>query len=88
MVEVMTTVGENVRRLRKAADKSQQEVAVAAGLSVSIISQIEQGSNKDPRGSTLRKIATALGTTVDELLAEPADQVAPPARRRRKPEGA
>jgi transcriptional regulator with XRE-family HTH domain len=81
MVDLMSVVGENVKRLRKAAGKTQQEVAMAAGLSMSIVSQIEQGTNQDPRGSTLRAIARVLGTTIDELLAEPTE---PPHRRRLK----
>ena len=68
MNQLMTPIGLNVKRLRAAAGLTQQELAVAAGLSVSIVSQIEQGSNADPRGSTLQALATVLNATVDELL--------------------
>lgn len=80
----MSAVGENLKRLRKAAKKTQQEVAFAAGLSVSIVSQIEQGSNQDPRGSTLRALAGALGTTVDALLSDEAAPNPSAPKRRRK----
>jgi transcriptional regulator with XRE-family HTH domain len=81
MVELMSTIGENVKRLRAAAGLTQQGLAVAAGLSVSHVSQIEQGTNQDPRGSTLRALARTLGTTIDALLAEPDE---PTPRRGRK----
>jgi transcriptional regulator with XRE-family HTH domain len=74
--ELMTPIGLKLRQLRDAAGLTQQQVAVAAGLSVSIISQIEQGKNADPRGSTLKAIAGALGTTVDELLRDDAPAAA------------
>jgi transcriptional regulator with XRE-family HTH domain len=64
----MTPIGLNVKRLREAAGMTQQALATAAGLSLSIVAQIEQGKNADPRGSTLMALANALGATVDELL--------------------
>jgi transcriptional regulator with XRE-family HTH domain len=47
---------------------SQQSLAVSAGLSVSIVSQIEQGRRADPRLSTIEALATALGVGLDELV--------------------
>jgi transcriptional regulator with XRE-family HTH domain len=73
MVEQMTPVGANVKRLREAAGISQQKLAVEAGLSVGVVAIIEQGRNADPRGSTLRALARVLGTTIDDLLRDPAD---------------
>jgi transcriptional regulator with XRE-family HTH domain len=61
-------LGENVARLRKAAHLTQQQLAVAAGLAVSVVSQLEQGKNQDPRLSTLSALATGLGVTLDELV--------------------
>jgi transcriptional regulator with XRE-family HTH domain len=85
-----TPLGKNLRRLRKAAGMTQQELAVAAGLNASIVAQIEQGRNTDPRASTLLALARALSTTVDELFREPArppggdDDTPPEAPKRRK----
>jgi transcriptional regulator with XRE-family HTH domain len=59
------------------AGMSQQSLAVAAGLSVSLVSQIERGSRSDPRISTTAALARALGVTLDELVAGP--KVATPA---------
>jgi transcriptional regulator with XRE-family HTH domain len=61
---------------------TQQAVAVAAGLSVSAVVQLESGTNKDPRMSTLKGIAAALGVTVDELLTD--DVPAPPPEKRKR----
>lgn len=58
-----------MRQLRKAAALSQQALAVKAGLSISVVTQLEQGSKMDPRLSTATAIARALGVTVDELVA-------------------
>jgi transcriptional regulator with XRE-family HTH domain len=83
----MTAVGENLKRLRKAAEMTQQQVAMAAGLSISIVSQIEQGSNQDPRGSTLQALALALNTTVDALLRTPSPRSVEKRRKRKSDEG-
>jgi transcriptional regulator with XRE-family HTH domain len=75
-VQLMTPIGANLRKLRRAADLTQQQLAVAAGLSVSVVSQIEQGSNPDPRGSTLAALAASLKVTVDDLLRAPSQSEA------------
>src|SRR5262249_55947318 len=73
-----------VRQLREAAGLSQQSLAVAAGLSISVVTQLEQGKKADQRISTVAALAEALGVTVDELLAEPDEPAAPAPKRRRK----
>ena len=57
-----------VRRFRKQRKLTQQELAVAAGLTVGYIGQLEIGMHEDPKLSTLRKLAKALGVPVKELL--------------------
>jgi transcriptional regulator with XRE-family HTH domain len=69
MVALMASpLGKTVRRLRRAAGLTQQGLANAAGLSLSIVVQIERGTNADPRLSTLRGLAKALGCDVADLL--------------------
>jgi transcriptional regulator with XRE-family HTH domain len=51
---------------------SQQALAMAAGLSISIVSQMEQGTKTDPRISTVQALARALNTTVENLVGLPA----------------
>jgi len=89
-----------VKRLRERANMSQQSLAVAAGLSMSMVSLIEQGQRENPRASTLKALARALNVTVDELLLEegeekpapsaedmPPEQHKPRGRKARRPRG-
>jgi transcriptional regulator with XRE-family HTH domain len=65
----MATIGENLQAIRIAKEMSQQRVATLAGLSVSVVAQIERGAITDPRINTLRALAKALGVDVREFLA-------------------
>jgi transcriptional regulator with XRE-family HTH domain len=67
MSEPAATLGENVRRLRDACGMTQMALAVAAGVGVSQVSQIEQGIIKDPRLSTAIALARSLGVSLDVL---------------------
>jgi transcriptional regulator with XRE-family HTH domain len=87
-------IKDRLRELRTAAGLTQQALAVKAGLSVSAVVHIEAGRIPDPRVSTLRAIARALGVGLDDLAAdegsgetaapEPAPEQRPPAKRTRK----
>jgi len=57
-----------LKSLRNAAGMTQQQLAVAAGLRMSLITQMEQGSKTDPRMSTLLALARALRVNVEALL--------------------
>jgi transcriptional regulator with XRE-family HTH domain len=70
MTERELLLAERVRTYRTAAGLSQQSLAVQAGLSMSLVSQIEQGMNTDPRLSTLTSLARALGVRLSELVGE------------------
>lgn len=61
-------IAQRLKALREVAGMSQQSLAVSAGLSVSLVSQIERGSRADPRMSTLTALAVALGVSLDELV--------------------
>ena len=65
---VLPPLAARIKELRVAAGMSQQSLAVAAGLSVSLVSQIEQGSRSDPRISTTAALAKALGVSLDDLM--------------------
>jgi transcriptional regulator with XRE-family HTH domain len=73
-------LGRRVKQLREAAGLSQQALAAAAGLSISVVTQLEQGAKADPRVSTAAALAAALGVTMDELLATASEE--PVAKRR------
>lgn len=65
MTGATSEIGAVVRAARERAGRSMNDLAAAAGTSVSTISRIESGKF-DPRWSTIDAVMTALGTTVDK----------------------
>lgn len=65
------TIGKRLKTLREARGLSVQALAEASGVSAPYLWQIENGRKSNPSGQALRRLATALGTTVAELLGEP-----------------
>src|SRR5882724_11500296 len=59
-------LGDRIRRLRLARDWKQEDLADAADVSKSLISEAENGAQ--PRGPHLVRIAAALGASLDYLL--------------------
>jgi transcriptional regulator with XRE-family HTH domain len=68
------STGENIRRLRRAKDLSQEELAQISGISRVTISAVEGG--KSGEEATLIALARALNVTVDQLREDVSDQVA------------
>ena len=62
-------IGVRIRRLRKAQELTQQNLAELAGLEPSNISHIERGATKLSL-PTIVNIANALHVTVDDLLCD------------------
>jgi transcriptional regulator with XRE-family HTH domain len=60
-------ISRRLKELREAAGMSQQALAMAAGVSISVVAQIEQGAKSDPRLSTLLALSKALGVDVAQL---------------------
>jgi len=67
MNEVAGQFGENLRRLRKAAGISQEELGYRSALHRTEIGLLERGA-RVPRIDTLIKIATGLGIRIDCAL--------------------
>ncbi len=63
-------IAEQIRVWREQRGLSQRALARAAGVSPVLATKIESGAIADPRLSTLRKLAKALGVTVAELIGE------------------
>jgi transcriptional regulator with XRE-family HTH domain len=63
-------LGQRVRKLRKQQEKSQNDLAVQAGITSSHVAQIENGRIKNPRADLLARLARALGVGMDELFGE------------------
>jgi len=66
--DIAARFGNNLARLRKAADLSQDELSIRASLHRTEISQAERGLRL-PRIDTLVKLAGSLEVTPGELLA-------------------
>lgn len=65
----METLGQKIRRLRKAQGYTQTQLADSIGVDFTYISKIENDrSVKPPAESTLMKIAIFLETDADELI--------------------
>ena len=61
------TIGEKIRAIRKSKGITQKDLAIAMGVSASMIGQYEVGI-RSPKIETLKKIAQALGVDVNALL--------------------
>ncbi len=68
---IQTPVGVRISALRARLDLTQRQLADQAGVPLDSLKDVEQGRTADPRISTIRRIAAALGVSVDELTAEP-----------------
>lgn len=65
----MDNISENIKKLRKDAGFTQQELSKKTGLSIASIQGYEQGKYK-PKIEQLKKIATALNVPVSVFLDE------------------
>jgi transcriptional regulator with XRE-family HTH domain len=64
----LLAVGNAIRALRKSHGLTQEELAASANLNLSYLSAVERGDN-NPTLTTLLSVSTALGVTVEELMA-------------------
>ncbi len=71
MLEVLY-IGDRLRDMRKRALLTQQELADKSGVGVTTIIRIEN-NQVEPHGSTIRKLAEALGIEPYELVKEAGD---------------
>ncbi|MDO5643454.1 MAG: helix-turn-helix transcriptional regulator [Paracoccus sp. (in: a-proteobacteria)] len=70
----LTDVGSRIRQARTAQQASLEQMALLTGISAPALSLIENGK-RDPRLTTLAKIADALRVPLGELVeARPADE--------------
>lgn len=69
------TFGANLRRIRRAADVTQDRLAELTGIDGSYIARLEAGANT-PGLDKVYALATALGCGIDELAGLPAPDAA------------
>lgn len=61
-------IGVNIRKYRNKMGISQDALSKKADLAFHTIAKIEAGSTPDPRIETVKKIANALGVSLDDLM--------------------
>lgn len=61
-------ISDKVKKIRKQKGWSQQKLAQEAGLSLAVITKMEQGITADPAISSVVKLANALHVSLDELV--------------------
>jgi transcriptional regulator with XRE-family HTH domain len=66
-MQAVVYVGDKIKRLRDARALTQEELAARAGITVAALSRIERNS-AEPRPTTRRKLAEALGVNPAELV--------------------
>jgi len=65
--DVLVSFAENLRRRRKELGISQEQLGARAGIQMADISRYEAG-HRDPRISTVARLATALDVPIADLL--------------------
>jgi transcriptional regulator with XRE-family HTH domain len=68
MAEITVSIARNIKKYRTKMGISQDKLSKLAGITLHTITKIETGSTLDPRVETVKKIADALGCSVDDLL--------------------
>ncbi len=61
-------LAKNLKKLRKKYKLSQEQLAQKADITYSTLIKIESGANENPTIKTVKKIAEALNSKVDELV--------------------
>lgn len=64
-------LGKTLRRLRRLADLTQEELAERSGVSVDVVRQLEQRRKHSARLPTLHALANGLGVELTTLLGDP-----------------
>jgi len=61
-------IGDNIRKLRLQKELSQEKLARLADIAFPTITKIESGETPNPTIDTVKKIAAALGVSIDDLM--------------------
>lgn len=62
------TIAKNIKKYRAKRGISQDKLSKLAALTLHTITKIESGATPDPRIETVKKIADALGVSIDDLM--------------------
>jgi transcriptional regulator with XRE-family HTH domain len=69
-LRVCGNLGRNLRRVREQRELTQEDVSERSGVHATEVSRIEAGK-RDPRVSTLERLANAVEVSPGELLRKP-----------------
>ncbi|MBL6081128.1 helix-turn-helix transcriptional regulator [Belnapia sp. T18] len=67
---MLVTLARNARRRRERLDISLDELAARCGYPTIYLRDVEHGTAESPRRGFLDKLATALDTSIDDLLTD------------------
>jgi len=70
MSKEKSTIGKNIKKYREKLGISQDKLSELAGMTFHTITKIESGTTPDSRIETVKKIADALGVSIDDLMKE------------------
>ena len=68
MSKKLSTIGRNIKKYRGKLAISQDKLSKIAGITLHTITKIESGVTLDTRIKTVKKIADALGVSIDDLM--------------------
>ena len=68
MTKPESKIGNNVREYRKKLGISQDILSKRANLAFHTVAKIESGSTPNPTIATVKKLADALGVSLDDLM--------------------
>jgi len=68
MLKEISIIAKNIKKYREKKGISQDKLSKLAGITLHTITKIESGATPDPRIETVKKIADALGVSIDDLM--------------------
>lgn len=68
MSKTISPIARNMKKYRQKLGISQDTLSKKANLAFHTIAKIEAGATPDPRIKTAKRIANALGVTLDKLI--------------------
>jgi len=68
MSKEISTIAKNIKKYRAKLGISQDKLSKLACITLHTITKIESGATPDPRIETVKKIADALGVSIDDLM--------------------
>ena len=68
MTKTLTAIAKNIKKYRHKLGISQDKLSKLADVTLHTLTKIESGATADPRIKTAKRIANALGVSLDDLM--------------------